>query len=95
MKSALLDATCRVAFAGLIHDLGKFAQRAGIDVTKMPCSSTNSFIARSVRKGDGYGGPINTRHIQDWPSVRWNVRCLSWFTGTFLPLPRAKMMTGT
>ena len=34
MKSALLDATCRVAFAGLIHDLGKFAQRAGIDVTQ-------------------------------------------------------------
>lgn len=25
---ALLDATCRVAFAGLMHDLGKFAERA-------------------------------------------------------------------
>lgn len=33
MKSSLLDATCRVAFAGLIHDLGKFAQRARIDAT--------------------------------------------------------------
>lgn len=34
MKRSLLDATCRVAFAGLIHDLGKFAQRAKIDVTQ-------------------------------------------------------------
>lgn len=29
---ALLDATTRVALAGLLHDLGKFAERAGIDV---------------------------------------------------------------
>lgn len=34
MKSSLLDATCRVAFAGLIHDLGKFAQRARIDASE-------------------------------------------------------------
>lgn len=34
MKRPLLDATCRVAFAGLIHDLGKFAQRAKIDVAQ-------------------------------------------------------------
>lgn len=33
MNRALLDATCRVAFVGLIHDLGKFAQRARVDVT--------------------------------------------------------------
>lgn len=30
----LLDATCRVALAGLVHDLGKFAQRAGLEVSK-------------------------------------------------------------
>lgn len=30
----LLDASCRVAFASMIHDLGKFAQRADIPVLK-------------------------------------------------------------
>ena len=30
----LLDATCRVALAGLVHDLGKFGQRAGLEVSK-------------------------------------------------------------
>ena len=29
-----LDAACRVAFAGLVHDLGKFAQRAELGVPK-------------------------------------------------------------
>lgn len=32
--SNLLDASCRVALAGLIHDLGKFAQRADLDFPK-------------------------------------------------------------
>lgn len=30
----LLSASCRVAFSALIHDIGKFAQRAEIDVSK-------------------------------------------------------------
>lgn len=30
----LLNATCRVALAGMIHDLGKFAQRAGIEPSR-------------------------------------------------------------
>lgn len=30
----LMNASCRVAFAGMIHDLGKFVQRAGLDVPK-------------------------------------------------------------
>jgi len=31
-EHSLLDASCRVALAGLLHDLGKFAERAGLDV---------------------------------------------------------------
>ena len=31
-SSRLLDATCRVALAGMLHDVGKFAERARIDV---------------------------------------------------------------
>ncbi len=30
----LLDASCRVALAGFLHDLGKFAERARLEVTK-------------------------------------------------------------
>lgn len=33
MKHELLDQSCRVAFAALIHDIGKFAERAKIDMT--------------------------------------------------------------
>lgn len=29
-----MNATCRVALAGLVHDLGKFAERAGLEVTQ-------------------------------------------------------------
>ena len=42
MKSSLLDATCRVAFAGLIHDLGKFAQRARIDASEASIKGSSS-----------------------------------------------------
>ncbi len=30
MDKSLLDAGCRVAFAALLHDQGKFAERAGM-----------------------------------------------------------------
>lgn len=33
MKHDLLDQSCRVAFAALIHDIGKFAERAKIDLS--------------------------------------------------------------
>lgn len=32
MKDSLLEASCRVALAGFLHDLGKFAERAKLDV---------------------------------------------------------------
>lgn len=32
-ETTLLAASCRVALAGLLHDLGKFAERAGLDVS--------------------------------------------------------------
>ena len=34
MKNSLLDSSSRVAFAALLHDLGKFAQRAQIKLLK-------------------------------------------------------------
>lgn len=31
-ETPLLAASCRVALAGLLHDLGKFAERAGLEL---------------------------------------------------------------
>ncbi|GHT95136.1 hypothetical protein FACS1894116_10170 [Betaproteobacteria bacterium] len=33
-NQALLDASCRVAFAALVHDLGKFAERAAPEIER-------------------------------------------------------------
>lgn len=51
MQRALLDATCRVAFAGLIHDLGKFAQRASIDVTSNALEFHQQLYCRQKQEG--------------------------------------------
>ena len=41
---ALLDATCRMALAGLLHDLGKFAERAGMPVQSRETLDINKQI---------------------------------------------------
>ena len=41
---ALLDATCRVALAGLLHDLGKFAERADMPVPDAEALEVNKQI---------------------------------------------------
>lgn len=52
MKSSLLDATCRVAFAGLIHDLGKFAQRARIDASEASIKLHQQMYCPQRQAGD-------------------------------------------
>ena len=62
MKRPLLDATCRVAFAGLIHDLGKFAQRAKIDVAQSSLQLHQQIYCPQRQEG----GRISTPPIQVW-----------------------------
>ena len=61
MTKIILDASCRVAFAALIHDLGKFAQRAD-----MPCDPKTLDIHKQLycpRHQDAKGNFLYWSHI--------------------------------
>lgn len=48
--SDLLNQSARIAFAALIHDLGKFAERTRLSISKETEEKTNNFIAHSTMK---------------------------------------------
>lgn len=52
MKHVLLDQTCRVAFAALIHDIGKFAERSKIDITPEQKTSNIHVCCPFNRQGE-------------------------------------------
>lgn len=51
MHPNLLDASCRVALAALLHDLGKFAERAGMDVDPQRLDAHLALYARPQPAG--------------------------------------------
>ena len=70
--NARLAATCRVALAGLLHDLGKLAERAGMVVQiRRRSISTSSSTApirgriRAIREGSR----MYTPHTPPWRSM--------------------------
>ncbi|MDY4280784.1 MAG: hypothetical protein SOX56_06930 [[Pasteurella] mairii] len=48
--TALLSASCRVAFAALIHDLGKFTQRAKLPIALDALDAHKSFIVLLIKR---------------------------------------------
>lgn len=47
----LLNASCRVALAALLHDLGKFAERANLEVGKERLEANLHQYARNNKAG--------------------------------------------
>src|SRR5699024_6165787 len=52
----LMDASCRVALAALLHDLGKFAERADIPVSKQQLESHKTIYCPWNTVGSGHQG---------------------------------------
>lgn len=50
-SSSLLNASCRVALAACLHDLGKFAERAGLEVSKEALEIHLQLYARRNEQG--------------------------------------------
>jgi CRISPR-associated protein Csm1 len=59
MPDNILDASCRVAFAALSHDLGKFAERAAPEVAQ---DRLDAHITNYAKRNDQRGGYHSHRH---------------------------------
>jgi CRISPR-associated protein Csm1 len=67
----VLDASCRVAFAALIHDLGKFAQRAEKkDASRFPKDKLDGHITLYCRFHEN--GGYHTHHHAAWTALAFD-----------------------
>jgi len=50
-KKQLQEATCRIAFSAYLHDLGKFAERARLDVNRQRLDDHVQMYCRRQQSG--------------------------------------------